>query len=85
VLQRFFSNAKVRARVYHPQTTINLVEIDIWSCGVILLSFLSKRFPFFNSADDVDALIELTTIFGKPNMKMCADLHSGLPLRSRLL
>lgn len=49
--------------------------IDVWSCGVILLTFLSKRFPFFHSADDIDAFIELCTIFGKRKMKDTAMLH----------
>lgn len=49
--------------------------IDNWSCGVILLTFLSKRFPFFHSADDIDAFIELCTIFGKRRMKETALLH----------
>lgn len=52
---------------------------------MILLSFLSKRFPFFNSTDDVDAMIELTSIFGKLNMKMCAKLHSILNLIMHIL
>ncbi|KAF2724189.1 cell cycle protein kinase-like protein [Polychaeton citri CBS 116435] len=55
--------------------TAQTVLIDIWSCGVILLTFLSKRFPFFHSADDIDAYIELCTIFGKKKMKECALLH----------
>lgn len=50
-------------------------EIDIWSAGVILLTILSRRFPFFNSSDDVDAMIEIATIFGKQKMKQCAALH----------
>jgi serine/threonine protein kinase len=59
-------------------------EIDIWSCGVILLSFLSIRFPFFNSTDDVDAMIELTSIFGRHNMEACARLHSFPPTINQL-
>ena len=50
-------------------------KIDIWSAGVILLTILSKRFPFFNSADDVEAMIEIATIFGKNRMRQCAYLH----------
>lgn len=50
-------------------------KIDIWSAGVILLTILSKRFPFFNSADDVEAMIEIATIFGLKRMRMCAFLH----------
>lgn len=40
-----------------------------------MLSFLAKRFPFFNSADDIDAMIEIATIFGKPKMAAGAKLH----------
>jgi len=49
--------------------------IDIWSCGVILLTLLSRRFPFFHSADDIDAFIELCTIFGKKRMLEASVLH----------
>lgn len=50
-------------------------SIDIWSAGVILLTLLSRRFPFFHSADDIDALLEITTIFGRKKMKETALLH----------
>ena len=53
------------------QTTI----IDMWSAGVILLTLLTRRFPFFHSADDIDALLEITTIFGRKKMKEAALLH----------
>ncbi|KAK0849743.1 Cell division control protein 7 [Friedmanniomyces endolithicus] len=49
--------------------------IDVWSCGIILLTFISKRFPFFHSADDIDAFIELCCIFGKKRMRDTASLH----------
>ncbi|KAK6363316.1 hypothetical protein TWF730_000754 [Orbilia blumenaviensis] len=52
-------------------------KIDIWSAGVILLTFLSKRFPFFNSPDDIDAIIEMATVFGRAKMKACATLHGA--------
>lgn len=55
--------------------TSQTTKIDIWSAGVILLTILSKRFPFFNSADDVEAMIEIATIFGLRRMKPCAFLH----------
>lgn len=51
-------------------------KIDIWSAGVVLLTLLSRRFPFFNSRDDVDALVELATIFGVEEMKKAASLHA---------
>ncbi|PKS12325.1 hypothetical protein jhhlp_001625 [Lomentospora prolificans] len=55
--------------------TEQTTKIDIWSAGVILLTILSRRFPFFNSADDVEALIEITTIFGSKKMKAAGLLH----------
>ncbi|KAI9738237.1 MAG: hypothetical protein M1834_008735 [Cirrosporium novae-zelandiae] len=53
-------------------------KIDIWSAGVILLTILAKRFPFFNSSDDIDAMIELSHIFGIRKMKSCAMLHGSI-------
>ena len=50
-------------------------SIDVWSAGVILLTILSKRFPFFHSQDDIDALLEITNIFGRKKMKETALLH----------
>ncbi|CAE7000145.1 hypothetical protein CFE70_000932 [Pyrenophora teres f. teres 0-1] len=50
-------------------------SIDVWSVGVILLTMLSRRFPFFHSADDIDALLEITTIFGRKKMRETALLH----------
>ncbi|KAL6866433.1 Cell division control protein 7 [Amphichorda felina] len=55
--------------------TEQTTAIDIWSVGVILLTILSKRFPFFNSADDVEAMIEIATIFGSKRMKGAGLLH----------
>lgn len=53
-------------------------KIDMWSAGVILLTILSRRFPFFNSADDVEAMIEIATIFGVKRMKQAALLHGTI-------
>lgn len=50
-------------------------SIDIWAAGVILLSLLSGRFPFFNSLDDGEAIVEMATIFGKRAMIRAALLH----------
>ena len=55
--------------------TAQTVLIDVWSCGIILLTLLSRRFPFFHSADDIDAFIELCSIFGKKRMLDTALLH----------
>ncbi|ORY60745.1 kinase-like domain-containing protein [Pseudomassariella vexata] len=55
--------------------TEQTTKIDIWSAGVILLTILCKRFPFFNSADDVEAMIEIATIFGTKRMRQAGQLH----------
>ncbi len=55
--------------------TEQTTKIDVWSAGVILLTLLSRRFPFFNSADDVEAMIEIATIFGSRRMKVAGQLH----------
>lgn len=55
--------------------TSQTTKIDIWSAGVILLTILAQRFPFFNSSDDVEAIIEIASIFGMRKMKACANLH----------
>lgn len=55
--------------------TEQTTKIDIWSAGVILLTILSRRFPFFNSADDVEAMIEIATMFGIRRMQAAAAVH----------
>ncbi len=59
-----------------------LSAIDIWSVGIIMLAFLTKRFPIFNANDDNQALIELATIFGSRRMEQCAMMHSELVISS---
>ncbi|KAI1082546.1 kinase-like protein [Whalleya microplaca] len=55
--------------------TEQTTKIDVWSAGVILLTILCRRFPFFNSADDVEAMIEIATIFGTRRMRQAGQLH----------
>ncbi|TFY52846.1 hypothetical protein EVJ58_g9783 [Rhodofomes roseus] len=50
--------------------------IDIWSAGMILLFFLTRKFPLFHSSDDMEALMEIATIIGKKRMEKTATLHS---------
>lgn len=47
--------------------------IDVWSCGVILLSLLSKKYPFFTSRHDSAALIEIIGVFGSSACVHAAD------------
>lgn len=58
--------------------TAQTTAIDIWSAGVILLTILSKRFPFFNSTDDIEAMIEISTIFGVKKMRAAAMMHGTM-------
>lgn len=58
--------------------TSQTTKIDMWSAGVILLTLLGRRFPFFNSADDVDALVEMASIFGNRRMKHAASIHGQI-------
>uniref|UniRef100_A0A8D2JD12 non-specific serine/threonine protein kinase n=1 Tax=Varanus komodoensis TaxID=61221 RepID=A0A8D2JD12_VARKO len=38
--------------------------IDIWSTGIIFLSLLSGRYPFYKASDDLTALAQIMTIRG---------------------
>lgn len=51
------------------------VGIDVWSAGIMLLSFLTKRCVFFQARDDSRALIEMATVFGARRMGQTALLH----------
>lgn len=52
-------------------------KIDLWAAGVILLMFLAKRFPFFNSLDDSEAIVEIAAIRGRSKLQKCALLHGA--------
>ncbi|XP_067661829.1 cell division cycle 7-related protein kinase-like [Haliotis asinina] len=46
--------------------------VDIWSAGVIFLSLLSGRYPFFRANDDVTALAQIISIMGSEEVKVAA-------------
>lgn len=64
---RGFRAPEVLFRVEN-QTT----AIDIWSAGVILLTLLTKKYPFFTARDDLNALVEIGSIFGDREMRAAA-------------
>lgn len=66
--------------------TNQTTKIDIWSAGIIGLSLLARKFPLFNSPDDIDALVEILIVFGVDKMQKCAELHGcGLELSAPLI
>lgn len=46
--------------------------IDIWSCGVIFASLLTKKYPFFRNTDDLTSLAEIISIFGSERVQKAA-------------
>ena len=46
--------------------------VDIWSAGVIFLSLLSGRYPFFRANDDMTALAQIISIMGSDAVKQAA-------------
>jgi len=54
----------------HPAQT---TAVDMWAAGVMLLSILSRRYPFFKAKDDMEALAQIITIFGSAKLKKMAD------------
>lgn len=46
--------------------------VDIWSAGVIFLSLLSGRYPFFRANDDLTALAQIISTFGTEAVKDAA-------------
>lgn len=47
--------------------------VDIWSAGIILLTILTKRYPFFSAKDDLDSLCQLSNIIGTEKLKEAAE------------
>lgn len=60
---------------YQYQTT----AIDVWSAGVIFLSLLSGKYPFFKSFDDMTAMMQISLLFGSQQCKEAAK-HIGKEL-----
>ena len=54
------------------KSPIQTTAIDVWSCGVIFLSLLTMQYPIFSSPDDMDALCEISVIFGSKEMSKIA-------------
>ena len=46
--------------------------IDVWSAGVVFLSILSQRYPFFKSPDDLTSLCEIGLLVGTERLHIAA-------------
>ncbi|KAJ8357389.1 hypothetical protein SKAU_G00201830 [Synaphobranchus kaupii] len=57
--------------------------IDMWSAGVILLSLLSGRYPFFKANDDLIALTQIMTVRGSRETIQAAKKFGKAVLCSR--
>lgn len=64
---RGYRAPEVLMRYVH-QTT----AIDVWSAGVIFMSLLTGRTPFFHSPDDLTSLMEIVTVFGTAPVQQAA-------------
>ncbi|XP_072015485.1 cell division cycle 7-related protein kinase-like [Amphiura filiformis] len=56
----------------HPHQT---TAVDMWAAGVIFLSILSGRYPFFKAQDDMTALTQIMSIFGTDAMMQAAQRY----------
>ena len=50
-------------------------KIDMWSMGTILLSILTKQYPFFLSTENNTGLAEIAIIFGNSEMRKVAKFY----------
>ena len=50
-----------------------LTAVDIWAAGVILLSMLSSRYPFFKAPCDLTALAQIVEVFGTDAITKAAE------------
>lgn len=67
---RGFRAPEVLFKISHQSTLI-----DVWSAGVILLTLMTRRYPFFQSNDDTDAIVEIAAIFGNRELEEAAKAY----------
>lgn len=55
------------------KSSIQGTAVDVWSAGVIFLSILSGRYPFFKATSDMIALSQIIAIFGFEKLEQTAN------------
>jgi len=60
------------------------VAVDMWAVGVILLSILSRSYPFFRAPDDMTALAELMTLCGTKQVQSAAKRYGRRLIMSHM-
>ena len=60
---------------YASECLFPLQAVDMWAAGVIFLSILSGRYPFFRAPDDVTALAQIMSIMGTEETKEAANTN----------
>ena len=58
--------------------------VDIWSVGIIFLSLLSGRYPFFKAVDDIMAIMQLISLFGSETVRKAAYKYGKCSLSVQL-
>ena len=54
--------------------------VDMWSAGVIFLSLLSGRYPFFRGNDDMTCLSQIISLLGTEKVARAAASFGQFPL-----
>ncbi|KAG1473966.1 hypothetical protein G6F56_000638 [Rhizopus delemar] len=57
--------------------------MDIWAVGVILLSFLTNIYPYFDAEDSAAGIVELMTTFGTKQVNSFANFY-GRNIKSNI-
>ncbi len=63
--------------------TLNVAALDVWSAGVIFLSLMSGRYPFFKADDDLSALAQIVSVIGSEEMISAAKAYGTARLKLR--
>lgn len=57
------------------RSTYQTPSVDIWSAGIIFLSILTGRYPFFKALDDNMAIMQLISLFGGESVRKAAQKY----------